>query len=97
MAGYFVACYAYYYFYGASRVSVALGHKPTSMAATLISLARGIGMALSVEASSNLMARLMHCLRARTKMAVAAVEVDVDDAAVVAVILCMSIIYDTVY
>ena len=54
-------------------------------------------MALSVEAPSNLMARLMHCLRARTKMAVAAVEVDVDDAPVVAVILCMSIIYDTLY
>ena len=67
------------------------------MTAPLISLARGIGMALSVEASSNLMARLVHCLRARIKMAVAAVEVDVDDAPVVAVILCMSIIYDTLY
>ena len=43
------------------------------------------------------MARLVHCLRASTKMAVAAVEVDVDDAPVVAVILCMSIIYDTLY
>ena len=64
MAGYFVACYAYYYFYGASRVSVVLGHKATSMAATLINLARGIGMALSVEVSSKLVARLMHCLRA---------------------------------
>ena len=78
-------------------MSVAVGDKSTSMAAPLISLARGIGMALSVEAPSNLMARLMHCLRASTKMAVAAVEVDVDDAPVVAVILCMSIIYDTLY
>ena len=54
-------------------------------------------MALSVEASSNLMARLVHCLRASTKMAVAVVEVDVDDAPVVAVILCMSIMYDILY
>ena len=36
------------------------------------------------------MARLRHCLRAWTKMAVAAVEVDVDDVAVVVVILYMS-------
>ena len=54
----------YYYYCGAPRVSVAVGDKSTSMTAPLISLARGIGMALSVEASSNLMARLMHCLRA---------------------------------
>ena len=45
-------------------MSVAAGEKSTSMAASLISLARGIGMVLSLEASSNLVARLMHCLRA---------------------------------
>ena len=49
---------------GAPRVSVAAGDKSTSIAAPLISLARGIGMALSVEVSSKLVARLMHCLRA---------------------------------
>ena len=47
-------------------------------------------MALRMETSSNFMARLRHCLRASTKMAVAAVEVDVNDVAVVAVILYMS-------
>ena len=49
---------------GAPRVSVAAGEKSTSMVASLISLARGIGMVLSLEASINLVARLMHCLRA---------------------------------
>ena len=71
-------------------MSVAAGDKFTSIAAPFISLKTGIAMALRMEASSNLMARLRHCLRAWTKMAVAAVEVDVDDVAVVAVILYMS-------
>ena len=75
---------------GAPRVSVAAGDKFTSIVAPFISLKTGIAMALRMEASSNLMARLRHCLRAWTKMAVAAVEVDVDDVAVVAVILYMS-------
>ena len=44
----------YYYYCGAPPVSVAVRHKSTSMAASLINLARSIGMALSVEASSNL-------------------------------------------
>ena len=44
-------------------------------------------MALRMETSSNFMPRLRHCLRASAKMAVAAVEVDVGDVAVVAVIL----------
>ena len=68
---------------------VVVGDKSKGMVAPLISLKTGIAMALRMEAPTNLMARLRHCLRAWTKMAVAAVEVDVDDVAVVAVILYM--------
>ena len=45
-------------------MSVVVGDKSKGMVAPLISLKTGIAMALRMEASINLMARLMHCLRA---------------------------------
>ena len=72
---------------GALRVSVVVGDKSKGMVAPLISLKTGNAMALRMEAQINLMARLVHCLRALTKMAVATVDVDVDDVVVVAVVI----------